>query len=46
MLLIRATPPTTTEIRATARNSLPVNCDVGESARVILATSRTLKSSS
>jgi hypothetical protein len=46
MILNRPTPPTSTEIRATPSNRLPVNCNVAESAQVIFAMSRTLKSSS
>jgi hypothetical protein len=40
------TPPTTSEITATASKRLPMSCDVDESAGVIFATSLTLKSPS
>jgi hypothetical protein len=45
MILLVPTPPTTSEIGATARKRLPVSRDVDESTGVIFAMSRTLKSS-
>jgi hypothetical protein len=45
MLFIVPTPPITSEIGVTANQRLPMSCDVDESAGVIFAMSRTLKSS-